>query len=206
MGAIAIPAQIVVGDVIARFDAEKQPAKFAAMEAVYHTQRGAPVTIGGIAHADHIDGAIEIPKALSLLVAGNTTAEVTGLDRVPADEHPPVFLTHFSFDAMVGSGSALLLIAVAWLVTVLRRRELPRWLAIVLVAGAPLALIALEAGWCVTEFGRQPWIAHGLLRTTDAATIAPGVDIAFYGFSFIYMILAATCWWLLRQVDSEARL
>lgn len=205
MGAIAIPTQIIVGDIIARFDAEKQPAKFAAMEAVYHTQRGAPITIGGIAHADHIDGAIKIPKALSILVGGNTTAEVTGLDHVPADEHPPVFLTHLSFDAMVGSGSALLLIAVMWLVTVVRRRELPRWLGIALVAGAPLALIALEAGWCVTEFGRQPWIAHGLLRTTDAATIAPGVDIAFYVFSFIYIVLAATCWWLLRQVDGEAR-
>jgi cytochrome d ubiquinol oxidase subunit I len=205
MAAIAIPTQIIVGDVIARFDAEKQPAKFAAMEAVYHTQHGAPITIGGIAHADHIDGAIEIPKALSLLVAFNTTAEVTGLDRIPPDEHPPVGLTHLSFDLMVGSGSALMLIAIIWLVPVIRKRAIGHNQSIAIVAGGPLALVALEAGWCVTEFGRQPWIAHGLMRTTDAATIAPGIDIQFYGFSIIYVVLALTCWWLLRQVDRGAR-
>jgi cytochrome d ubiquinol oxidase subunit I len=205
MAAIAIPSQIVVGDIIARFDAEQEPAKFAALEAVYRTQRGAPIAIGGIAHADHIDGAIKIPYALSLLVAGNPTAEVTGLDRVAPEDRPPVELTHLSFDAMVGSGTALLLVAVMWLVMVIRRRTISRLLAIAIGCGAPLALVALEAGWCVTEFGRQPWIAHGLLRTTDAATIAPGVDITFYGFSFIYVILAATCWWLLQQVDRSVR-
>jgi cytochrome d ubiquinol oxidase subunit I len=205
MAAIAIPTQVIIGDVIARFDAEKEPAKFAAMEAVYHTQHGAPITIGGIAYADHIDGAIEIPKALSLLVAFNTTAEVTGLDRIAPDEHPPVGLTHFSFDAMVGSGSALMLIAIIWLVPVIQKRPIGRNVRIAIVTGGPLALVALEAGWCVTEFGRQPWIAHGLMRTTDAATIAPGVDIQFYGFSIIYVVLALTCWWLLRQVDRGAR-
>jgi len=205
MAAIAIPSQIIAGDILARFDADHEPAKFAAMEAVYHTQRGAPIAIGGIARADRIDGAIEIPYALSLLVAGNPNAQVTGLNDIAADDRPPIELTHLSFDAMVGSGTALFLIAAAWFMTVLRRRNMSRLLATVIGCGAPLALVALEAGWCVTEFGRQPWIARGLIRTTDAATIAPGIDIAFYGFTLIYVVLAATCWWLLRQVDRGAR-
>jgi cytochrome d ubiquinol oxidase subunit I len=72
---------------------------------------------------------------------------------------------------------------------------------IAIALSAPLVFVALEAGWFVTEFGRQPWIARGLLRTSDGVTIAPGVDIAFYGFSVVYVVLAAACWWLMRRVD-----
>jgi cytochrome d ubiquinol oxidase subunit I len=68
----------------------------------------------------------------------------------------------------------------------------------------PLSVIAMEAGWFVTEFGRQPWIARGLLRTTDAVTIAPGLDVQFYAFSVVYVILAASCWWLLRRIGTHA--
>jgi cytochrome d ubiquinol oxidase subunit I len=101
---------------------------------------------------------------------------------------------------MVGSASLLLLIALVWTVTVMRKRPLGRRLLFAIALGGPLSVVAMEAGWCVTEFGRQPWIARGLLRTTDAVTIAPGLDIQFYGFSIVYVILAATCWWLLRRV------
>jgi len=201
---IAIPLQMIVGDVIARFDADNEPVKLAAMEALFHTRREAPVTIGGIVTADSVRYGIEIPGALSYLVAFDPHAEVKGLDRVAADDRPPVAVVHYSFDAMVGSASLMLLIAFVWTAVTLRKRPAPRMLLIGIALSGPLSVIAMEAGWFVTEFGRQPWIARGLLRTTEAVTIAPGLDVQFYAFSVVYVILAATCWWLLRRVGTHA--
>jgi cytochrome d ubiquinol oxidase subunit I len=201
VGAIAIPLQIVVGDVVARFDAAHEPAKFATMEVLERTQRHAPITIGGFPTRDGgIVDPIELPGLLSVLVAFDPNAEVTGLDRIPSNDRPPVAVTHLSFDAMVGSGTALLLIAIAWTVAALRKRAGNRVLMLFVTLGAPLGLIALEGGWFVTEFGRQPWIARGLLRTADAVTTSPDLDARFFGFSLIYVALAATCWWLMRRV------
>ncbi len=204
MAAIALPVQMIVGDVAARFVAENEPSKFAAMEAVYHTGGDAPITIGGIPGPDRITGAIEIPEMLSLLVGLNPKTVVIGFDRVANDDRPPIAATHLSFDTMVGSASLLTLVVLAWLIFTFRRLALSRPLAVAIALGAPLALAALEAGWFVTEFGRQPWIARGLLRTSDAVTIAPGVDLQFYGFSLIYVVLAVMCWWLLRRVDHHS--
>jgi len=201
---VAIPLQWVVGDLIARFDAEQEPAKFAAEEALFHTQRFAPITIGGIVGPNEDRYAIEIPGGLSYLVAFDPRAEVTGLDRVAPDDRPPVAATHYSFDAMVGCATLLLLVAVVWLVVTLRRRVAAPWLLAAIAVCGPLAVAAMEAGWFTTEFGRQPWVARGLLRTTDAVTIAPGLDVQFYGFTVLYVVLAATCWWLLRRVGANA--
>jgi cytochrome d ubiquinol oxidase subunit I len=201
---ISAPAQLILGDVVARFDADHEPAKFAAMETLERTQRGAPLSIGGIPTAGGgIAHAIEIPKVLSLLVAFDPNAEITGLDRIPPDDRPPVAATHLSFDAMVGTGSLLVLVAVAWLVTALRRRPLAPPLAALIALGPLLAFVALEAGWFVTEFGRQPWIAHGLLRTADATTTAPYLGLRFGAFSGMYVVLAAMCWWLLIRVGAS---
>jgi cytochrome d ubiquinol oxidase subunit I len=98
----------------------------------------------------------------------------------------------------------LLLVAAGWAFLTLRRRPLPRPALWAIAASGPLSVVAMEAGWFVTELGRQPWIAVGLLRTSDAVTIAPGLDLAFYGFSFVYVVLGATCWWLLRRVGRTA--
>lgn len=204
MAIVALPVQMVIGDVAARFVAHEEPAKFAAMEAIYHTQRGVPMTIGGIPGKDHIVGAIEIPNLLSWMVDFNPRSQLTGFDRIARDDRPPIALTHLSFDAMVGSASALMLVGLVWLVFALRRRPLHRWLAIGIALSAPLVTVALEAGWFVTEFGRQPWIARGLLRTSDAVTVAPGIEIAFGGFSVMYVVLAVMCWWLLVRVDHPA--
>jgi cytochrome bd ubiquinol oxidase subunit I len=205
VAAIAIPLQIVVGDVVARFDANNEPAKFAAMEVLAHTERFAPISIGGFPTSDGgIVHPIEIPGLLSVLVAFDPHAEVRGLDQVALDDRPPIAATHLSFDAMVGSGSTLLLIAAAWAFVTLRKRALTKLVMIALALGAPLALVALEAGWFVTEFGRQPWIARGLLRTADAVTTSPDLDARFFGFSLIYVVLGATCWWLLRRVGHTA--
>ena len=205
VGMVTIPLQVVAGDVIAHFDAENEPAKFAALEAVEHTERHAPITIGGLpAAGNHVSGGVEIPGALSFLLSYNTNAKVAGLDQVAPADRPPVWLTHTNFDLMVGSGTLLLLIAAGWAVSFARRRALPRALLVATALSGPLALLSLETGWCVTEFGRQPWIAHGLQRTSDAVTSAPGLLLAFYGFTFLYVVLAATCWWLLRRVGDPA--
>jgi cytochrome d ubiquinol oxidase subunit I len=204
VASIAIPLQMIVGDVIARFDADNEPVKFASMEALFHTQRNAPITIGGIVTADGVRYGVEIPGALSFLAAFDVNAEVKGLDLVPANDRPPVPVVHYSFDTMVGTATLMLLIAVAWAFVTLRKRAAPRWLLIGIALSGPLSVIAMEAGWFVTEFGRQPWIARGLLRTTDAVTIAPGLDVQFYAFSVVYVILAVTCWWLLRRVGTHA--
>jgi cytochrome d ubiquinol oxidase subunit I len=201
---IAIPLQMIVGDVIARFDADNEPVKFAAMEALFRTQREAPITIGGIVTGDGVKYGIEIPGALSFLAAFDPHAEVKGLERVAAADRPPVPLVHYSFDVMVGSASLMLLVALAWAVITLRKRTAPRRLLLGIALSGPLSVIAMEAGWFVTEFGRQPWIARGLLRTTDAVTIAPGLDVQFYAFSVVYVILAASCWWLLRRIGTHA--
>jgi cytochrome d ubiquinol oxidase subunit I len=155
---------------------------------------GLPTADGGIAHP------LEIPDMLSVLVAFDPNAQVTGLDRIPANDRPPIAVTHLSFDAMVGSGTTLLLIALVWAAAARRKRGDGRAVLTLVALGGPLALIALEAGWFVTEFGRQPWIARGLLRTADAVTPSPQLDVRFLGFSLIYVVLAATCWWLLRRV------
>lgn len=198
---LAIPLQIVVGDVVARFDANNEPAKFAAMEVLEHTERHAPITIGGIPTAGGgIRDAIEIPNLLSVLVAFDPNAQVTGLDRIAPSDRPPVAVTHLSFDAMVGAGTTLLLIAAVWAIAAYRKRSAHRVVMALVALAAPLGLVALEAGWFVTEFGRQPWIARGLLRTADAVTTSPALDARFFGFSLIYVVLAATCWWLLRRV------
>ena len=201
VAAISVPCQVVLGDVVARFDADHEPAKFAAMEVLHTTQRGAPLSIGGIPTADGgIAHAIEIPKALSLLVAFDPNAQVTGLDRIPRNDRPPIAATHLSFDAMVGSGSLLLLIAIAWAFAQWERRPLYRLLAAAIAVTPVLALVALEAGWFVTEFGRQPWIAHGVLRTADAVTTSANLGVRFFGFSLMYVVLATMCWWLLVRL------
>ena len=202
VASIAIPLQWVAGDVIARFDAEREPAKFAALEALFHTRRHAPITVGGIVTGDTVRYGIEIPSALSVLVALDPNAEVTGLDAVAPDDRPPVAAVHTSFDTMVGSASVLLLVAIVWTTGALRKRSPARPLLIGIALCGPLSVVAMEAGWFVTEFGRQPWIARGLLRTSDAATAAPGLDVQFYGFAIVYVVLAATCWRLLRRVGA----
>jgi len=203
VASIAIPLQWVGGDVIARFDAEREPTKFASLEALFHTRRHAPITIGGIVSGDAVRYGIEIPSALSVLVAFDPNAEVKGLDRVAPDDRPPVAVVHASFDTMVGSASLLLLVAIVWAIVALRKRTPAKPLLIGIALCGPLAVVAVEAGWFVTEFGRQPWIARGLLRTSDAATVAPGVDVQFYAFFVVYVVLAATCWWLMRRVGTK---
>ncbi len=209
VGAVAIPLQLIVGDVSARFDAHEEPIKLAAMEGQFKTEAPAALTVGGIpdARTHETKYALRIPYLLSILAFENPNAPVRGLDAFPANDEPNPLPVHLCFDTMVGAGSALFLLAGWWAFATRAGKRAPTGLlARALVAGAGLAFVAMEAGWMVTEEGRQPWIAVGFLRTRDAVTTAPALDVAFYGFTLLYLFLATTLAWLLLRVRTDESL
>ena len=205
VGAPAALLQPISGDISAKYVAEWQPVKLAAMEGQFRTQRGAPLRIGGIPdeEARTTRWAIEIPKALSFLSFGDFDAEVRGLEAFPEDEWPPVAIVHYAFQIMVALGLYLAAMA-GWTVWKWIRRRDPvqdRWFLRALVLAAPMGFIATEAGWVVTEVGRQPWIIYGIVRTADAVTPMPGLVYPFAVFTLLYIALAVIVAYLLyRQV------
>ena len=205
---VAVPAsllQVVSGDLSAKFVAEHQPVKLAAMEGHFETARGAALRIGGI--PDESAGvtryAIEVPTMLSVLAFGDPDAEVKGLEAVPRDEWPPVLITHLAFQVMVGLGT-LMAVASLWVVMCwVRRRDVvaDRRLLTLLAWLMPAGFVAVEAGWVVTEVGRQPWIIQGVMRTADAVTPMPGLAAPFALFTLLYLFLGAVvCWLLWTQI------
>ncbi|HZR38996.1 MAG TPA: cytochrome ubiquinol oxidase subunit I [Ktedonobacteraceae bacterium] len=204
MAVIATPLQILSGDFNARFLAEYQPTKFAAMEGVFHTESGVPIKIGGLAdpNTGQVYYALEIPNGLSILAKGDPNAIIKGLDQVPREYWPNVTIVHSSFDAMVGSGTFVLLVAlVFWLLYWRKRRvSMSRAMLWGMLLAGPLSFLAIECGWMVTEFGRQPWVIYGYLLTKNAVTPAPWIDVSFLVFSLIYILLAAALVWLLLRI------
>jgi cytochrome d ubiquinol oxidase subunit I len=204
VGAVAALLQPVSGDVTARLVAERQPAKLAAMEALFETRACAPLLIGGIPdeEARTVRGAIAIPCGLSLLARHDPQATITGLEDIPEDEWPPVAPVHFAFQIMVGIGTFLAAVGAWGLWRMARRRPLhePRALLWALVAAGPLAFVAIEAGWTVTEVGRQPWVIYGIMRTADAVTPMPGLVVPFTTFTLLYLVLAVVVIVLMRRI------
>jgi cytochrome d ubiquinol oxidase subunit I len=195
VGAPAAVLQPISGDFSARTVAVTQPIKLASMEALWKTQRGAPLSIGGLPDEarEQTRWALKIPYGLSLLAFHDPHAEVKGLESVPRTDWPPVAVVHIAFQVMVGLGTTMALVAlwagwVAW-----RRRDVTahRGLLRALALLTPFGFIATEAGWVVTEVGRQPWIAHGLMRTADAVTPMPGLLVPMTLFTLLYIGLGA---------------
>jgi cytochrome d ubiquinol oxidase subunit I len=203
LGVVAIPLQVASGDWIARMVAQRQPAKLAAMEAHYRTQARAPLVIGGVPDDERMQvrWAVEIPPLLSLLAHHDPDATVIGLEAFPRDRWPDVRAVHLAFDVMVLLGTLLLGIAAwaAWLAVRRRRLADSTWLLRSLVVAAPAGFIAIEAGWVVTEMGRQPWIIYEVMRTADAVTPMPGLVVPFTLFTGVYLLLAVVVVLLLRR-------
>jgi cytochrome d ubiquinol oxidase subunit I len=205
---VVTPIQLFVGDTAARAVADHQPAKFAGMECIEETGTHQSEYLGGICTSGGVKGAIRIPDLDSFLVGWSADTEVTGLNDIPPDERPPAkTLLHLSFDLMVGIGSGLLALA-AWFGLVWwRRREMPQtpwFLRIVSVSGVA-AILALWAGWIVTEVGRQPWIVQGYMRTSEAVTDADGIWFSFGLVLLLYAVLAAGLVFVLRTMSRRWR-
>ena len=209
MGLLAIGLAGITGDSSARFVYTDQPAKFAAMEGLYRTVRGAPIHIGGIPlnSQQRVVFGVEIPRGLSLLAAFDPNAEVKGLNEFAISDRPNPILVHLSFDTMVGLGLLLGLLALVFWGLAWRSRAIPndRPLIVALAVSGPAAVVAMEAGWFVTEFGRQPWVVYGILRTAQAATPARGLLLSLVVFLLVYVALAVTASRLLLLLADRRR-
>ena len=201
LGLIVSVLQAISGDISAKWVAENQPVKFAALEGHFETESRAPLIIGGWPDPEtrETNWAIKIPGGLSWLAHGDFNAEVTGLNEFPMEDQPEPRVVHLAFQIMVGLGTTMILTsATIWFFAWRRKRfALGPWQSRALVALAPAGFIAIEAGWVVTEVGRQPWIIQGVMRTEDAVTQVPNQFVALGGFTALYAMLAVACTWLL---------
>lgn len=208
LGAVAAILQPLSGDRLAKLVQRTQPAKLAAMEAHFRTQAGAPILIGGIpdARTGEVHFGLHVPKGLSFLATGDVDGVVRGLNDFPLDERPNVLLCHVSFQVMVGAGFALMALgALFFLVRRLRRGQTPSWLLRAVALAAPLGFVALEAGWIVTEAGRQPWIIYGIMRTSEAVTPRTDVGVSLATYTALYVFLAIALVGLLRGLARKRR-
>ncbi|SCK07696.1 cytochrome ubiquinol oxidase subunit I [Vogesella sp. LIG4] len=195
LAAVLIPLQILAGDAHGLNTFEHQPAKLAAIEGVWHTERGAPLLLFALPdEASHSNRyAVGVPKLASVIITHHADGEIRGLEQF-ADAHPPVAKVFWSFRVMVAMGGLMLLSS--WLALwQLRRRGAPApWLARVLVAMTFSGWLATVAGWFVTEIGRQPWLVTGILRTADAAsTVGGGMILStLLMYLTLYVVLLAS--------------
>ncbi len=206
-GATAAIVQPMVGHFAGERVAELQPAKLAAIEGHFKTASHAPLTLGGIPDEETqtMKWGIEIPGALSILAHRDPAAEVIGLDRFPKEDWPPVLIVHVAFQIMVALGMLMALLAVLYF-WFLRKGRFPRGFLWALALATPLGMLAIEAGWVVTEVGRQPWIIYEVLRTEDGVTPVPGMVYHFGLFLILYLGLAGvTAWLFARQIRVTQR-
>jgi cytochrome d ubiquinol oxidase subunit I len=200
---------LVSGDWAALTVANLEKPKLAAMEALFTTARGAPLVIGG--WPDPASGkvlyGIEVPKLLSILAHRDPDAIVEGLDAFPPGTTPDPRLVHPFFELMVAS-SLIMLTASLWFWWLnWRRRQVPmdKWSLRALLFASPFGIIALESGWLVTEFGRQPWLAQGHMRVSQGVTTQTGIGIVLFTFLVIYLALTAGLLRLLVRPASSGK-
>jgi cytochrome bd ubiquinol oxidase subunit I len=202
IAALAAPVQVVVGDWAARDVATTQPVKLAAIEGLYKTTRGAPEHLLGWYTNDQVKFGVEIPHLLSLLSFHSWNAKVAGLQTVAPADRPPVNVVRIAFQTMVGIGTLLALIGVVYLAVRIRRRRLPEsvWFYRALLLAGPLSVVALIAGWVVTEVGRQPWVVYRVMPTSAAVTGANGIPVGYGALAASYVVVACGLVWVLRRL------
>jgi cytochrome d ubiquinol oxidase subunit I len=208
VAAIVLPFQMIVGDATARAVFKDQPIKFAAIELVPDTSTDVPETIGGL----YIDGEIvgpklEIPGLASLLSDYSTDTEITGFNSVPLADRPPVNIVHLAWDTMLGIATYLFLLAVWFGVVWWRKRDIPqtKWFLRAAAVAGVAAVVCMEAGWVITEVGRQPWIVYEVLRTEDAVTTADGIWASLSIVMVLYAVIGVTTIFVLRSMTKRWR-
>jgi cytochrome d ubiquinol oxidase subunit I len=210
IGAIATPLQFVVGDSIARWVYQNQPAKFSAMEVVTQSGTHQPEILFGRYDpaTNTVKGGISIPGLDSYLAGGSRSTYVPGLAAVaPDDRASNVTVVHFAFDTMVLIATLLLVMVVWFAIAYWKRRDVPHLRLFLWVGSAAgiLSYIAIEAGWITTEVGRQPWIVYKIARTSDAVTTSSGVPVSFAVVVVLYAALAVGTIAVLRAMTRRWR-
>jgi cytochrome d ubiquinol oxidase subunit I len=202
IAAIAAPLEVIIGDWVARDVATEQPTKLAALEGLAHTMRGAPEHLLGWYVNGKVKFGIAIPHLLSLLAFHSWNAKVQGLDAVPPADRPPVNITRVSFQLMVAIGTGLALLGLWLLFVRYRRRRLPtqRWFYLATVLAGPGSLVALIAGWIVTEVGRQPWVVYHVMTSAQAVTDSRSVPVSYGVLATAYLLVAVAVAWILRRL------
>ncbi|MCQ6559767.1 cytochrome ubiquinol oxidase subunit I [Paenibacillus mendelii] len=192
---VFILASALIGDLSGKYLAKYQPEKLAAIEWHFETTTQAPLVFGGILTEDNeIKFGLKIPFALSILAHGNPNAEVIGLNDIPADEHPPLWI-HYLFDTKMAFVVMMTIIATAFMLFLWRKRAAAytsKWLLRAIIVAAPLAMLTIEHGWIFAEVGRQPWILRGIMRTSEGATVSNHVDSMLILFTLLYIVLGIT--------------
>lgn len=203
LGAVSAILQPLTGDFAAKRVAELQPTKLAAMESLFKTSKPASLIIGGIPNEEEetVSYGIHIPKALSYLAHGDFNAEVEGLDKTPKENRPPVAIVHIAFQVMVLLGTLMMIAGLLYLVFQFKWKENleKRWWLKTLVWLTPAGFIAVDAGWIVTEVGRQPWIIYGIMKTKDAVSPMPGLQFSLYIVTLVYLALTFIVYWLMKR-------
>ncbi|RNB83505.1 cytochrome ubiquinol oxidase subunit I [Brevibacillus panacihumi] len=192
----------VWGDIAGKFLAQYQPAKLAAAEWHFETKTEAELILGGVLDpvTNEVKYGLKIPYALSILATNSPIGEVIGLDQIPRELWPPLFI-HYLFDGMVVIGMYLLVVPLVYFACKRwKKGELPRYLMHLIIWGAPLSMLAIELGWIFSEVGRQPWILVGYMKTSNAATTADNVGEMLILFSLLYTFLAVVCTLVLKRM------
>jgi cytochrome bd ubiquinol oxidase subunit I len=213
VAAIATPVQMGVGDALARWVYNDQPTKFAAIELVPQTSSDVPETLLGKLNSNgQVVGGIPIPGLASWLSDPSTgkNTVVQGLDSTTAADRPTISevnVVHLSWDVMVGLGTLLFLLSLWYGASWAIRRRMPGnrvflWIA---AASGVLSVITMEAGWIVTEVGRQPWIVYDYMKVEDAATANTGVWITFVAVTLLYAALGVTAILVLHGMSRRFR-
>ncbi len=213
VAAIATPVQMGVGDALARWVFVEQPGKFASIEMVPDTSNDVPEVLFGHLNAKYqVTGGLPIPGLASILSdpKDGTSTVIKGLDTIPTEDRPSttdVNVTHLAWDVMVGLGTLLFLLTVWYWSSWIFRRDMPhsRWFLRAAAASGVLSVITLEAGWTVSEVGRQPWIVYEKMKVDEAATANTGVWVTFVLVTCLYVGLGVTTVLVLRGMSRRFR-
>jgi cytochrome bd ubiquinol oxidase subunit I len=205
---VAAVIQPFVGHVLGLVVGNKQQSKLSAFELALHSEPGpASLRVGGFLIDDQVRWALKIPLIGSIIARGTFNGSVPGLDTVPRSDWPPVNVTHWCFQIMVGIGLLLALVVVVFWVARRRGHDLlgNRWFLRFSVIAGPLAILTLELGWVTTEVGRQPWTVWQVLRTSDAATMNKAIWWSYAGVLVIYLGMAVAAYVVLRSMARRWR-